>query len=103
MVLIDRQAAIDAIHEDAEWLAAQGSDWQVARMERDKSILKSLPTVQPKRGKWIPEYKTTYYNGYYKIPSYCSCCKDYYTQSPEEMKFCPNCGAYMIGEDDDTD
>ena len=45
--LIDRQQAIDAIHEDADWLAAQGSDWQVERMERDKSILKSLPTVQP--------------------------------------------------------
>ena len=44
---ISRQAAIDAIHEDADWLAAQGSDWQVERMERDKSILKSLPTVQP--------------------------------------------------------
>jgi hypothetical protein len=45
--LIDRQAAIDAIYEDANWLAAQGSDWQVERMERDKSILKSLPSAQP--------------------------------------------------------
>ena len=44
--MIYRRDAIDAIHEDAEWLAAQGSDWQVARMERDKSILKSLPAVQ---------------------------------------------------------
>ena len=26
---ISRQAAIDAIHEDADWLAAQGSDWQI--------------------------------------------------------------------------
>ena len=45
--LISRQDAIDAIHEDADWLAAQGSDWQVERMERDKSILKSLPSAQP--------------------------------------------------------
>ena len=44
---ISRQAAIDEIHEDAEWLASQGSDWQVERMERDKSILMSLPSVQP--------------------------------------------------------
>lgn len=50
---IYRQQAIDAIHEDADWLAAQGSDWQVERMERDKSILKSLPPAQPER-KWIP-------------------------------------------------
>ncbi len=45
--MIDRQAAIEAIHEDADWLAAQGSDWQVERMERDKSILMSLPSAQP--------------------------------------------------------
>lgn len=46
--LISRQAAIDAIHEDADWLASQGSDWQVERMERDKSILMSLPSAEPK-------------------------------------------------------
>ena len=44
---ISRQQAIDEIHEDADWLASQGSDWQVERMERDKSILMSLPSVQP--------------------------------------------------------
>lgn len=44
--LISRQEAIDAIHEDADWLAAQGSDWQVERMERDKSILMSLPSAE---------------------------------------------------------
>ena len=44
---ISRTQAIDEIHEDAEWLASQGSDWQVERMERDKSILMSLPSVQP--------------------------------------------------------
>lgn len=45
--LISRQAAIDAIHEDADWLASQGSDWQTERMERDRSILRSLPSAQP--------------------------------------------------------
>jgi hypothetical protein len=45
--LISRTQAIDEIHEDAEWLASQGSDWQVERMERDKSILMSLPSAQP--------------------------------------------------------
>ena len=49
---ISRQQAIDEIHEDADWLASQGSDWQVERMERDKSILKSLPSVQPEQ-RWI--------------------------------------------------
>ena len=57
---ISRQAAIDEIHEDADWLASQGSDWQVERMERDKSILMSLPSVQPETNcseipnNWIP-------------------------------------------------
>lgn len=45
--LISRQEAIDAIQEDADWLASEGSDWQVERMERDKSILRSLPSAQP--------------------------------------------------------
>ena len=44
---ISRTQAIYEIHEDADWLAAQGSDWQTERMERDKSILMSLPSVQP--------------------------------------------------------
>lgn len=44
---ISRTQAIDEIHEDAEWLASQGSDRQVERMERDKSILMSLPSAQP--------------------------------------------------------
>ena len=51
--LISRQQAIYEIHEDADWLAAQGSDWQTERMERDKSILMSLPSVQPEQ-RWIP-------------------------------------------------
>ena len=73
--LISRQAAIEAIHEDADWLAAQGSDWQVERMERDKSILKSLPSVQPETcegckhlGKWENEVE-------YGYPSPCTRCK----------------------------
>ena len=57
---ISRQQAIDEIHEDADWLASQGSDWQGERMERDKSILMSLPSVQPETNcsefpnNWIP-------------------------------------------------
>ena len=50
---ISRQQAIYEIHEDADWLASQGSDWQAERMERDKSILKSLPSIQPEQ-QWIP-------------------------------------------------
>lgn len=123
--LIDRQAAIDAIQEDADWLAAQGSDWQVERMERDKSILQSLPSAQPdlsgylyklwkaayERGKAEaqPERKTgRWYKGEaYPHHLYCSVC--YRTALPNfeymerwglSMNYCPNCGARM-GEQDE--
>ena len=45
--MIYRQDAIDAIHEDAEWLSSQGSDWQMERMERDCQILLfDVPSAQ---------------------------------------------------------
>jgi len=86
---ISRQAAIDAIHEDADWLAAQGSDWQVERMERDKSILKSLPTVQPKRGHWILDR-----SGAYCCSECMEPCATYVMTRPRD-RFCKMCGADM--------
>ena len=85
--LISRQAAIEAIHEDADWLAAQGSDWQVERMERDKSILKSLPSAEPerKKGKWLR-------SGNCIFPYECDKCGD---TNERATPFCPNCGADM--------
>ena len=111
--LISRAAAIDAIHEDADWLASQGSNCQVERMERDKSILRSLPSAQPssscghekdaqsvwKRGKW------RHYEGYL----ICSECRTEYDDDimthccDDVPKFCPNCGADMRGVDDGSD
>ena len=75
--LIDRQAAIDAIHEDADWLAAQGSDWQTERMERDKSILQSLPSAQPeiircKDCKWYNDGYCPNVDGIRKSDFYCA-------------------------------
>ena len=99
---ISRQAAIDEIHEDAEWLASQGSDWQVERMERDKSILMSLPSVQPERktGHWVEIGDEPYDEWECDVCGFTidgSGCID-----PEEYRdiyrFCPNCGADMRGE-----
>lgn len=68
-------------------------------IESGISTVSTMPTIQPERqkGEWIntnPEYKNGFYNNSY----YCSRCHDYYTTSPYEMKFCPNCGAKMKGE-----
>lgn len=61
---ISRWAAIKAIHEDADWLAAQGSDWQTERMERDKSILKSLPSAEPDLSEYSDKlWKAAYERG----------------------------------------
>ena len=97
--LISRQAAIEAIHEDADWLAAQGSDWQVERMERDKSILKSLPSTEPerKKGKWIVDSEK-----YEAITCVCSICgRNMTTPKRDRASYCWNCGADMREGDSD--
>jgi hypothetical protein len=83
--LISRQQAIDEIHEDADWLASQGSDWQVERMERDKSILMSLPSIQPDLGKYEYHYDHT----------------DCIWYRPEARNRCPvTCAQYRDGWND---
>lgn len=126
--LISRQAAIDAIHEDADWLAAQGSDWQMERMERDKSILRSLPSAQSldpcetclHKGKgWdeVPcdgctgtesKYEPERKRGKWLhdkddtlLSGYCSRCgweSIIMETDVADMPYCPNCGADMRGE-----
>ena len=105
---ISRTQAIDEIHEDADWLASQGSDWQVERMERDKSILMSLPSVQPehKTGRWIPTYEDCCADVWVKWK--CSECgyvrkkgwKQTYDGAKPDALFCEMCNADMRGEQD---
>ena len=68
----------------------QLADWLKELRERRK---------QPERktGRWVntePDYKSGFGNNAH----YCSVCKNYYTTSPSEMHYCPNCGADMRGE-----
>lgn len=62
-----------------------------------------FPTVEAKpvvHGEWIdtcPEYHIGTRSNAYK----CSNCGDYYTTEPEELFFCPRCGADMRGEKHD--
>ena len=105
---ISRTQAIDEIHEDADWLASQGSDWQVERMERDKSILMSLPSAQPehKTGRWIPTYEDCCADVWVKWK--CSECgyvrkkgwKQTYDGAKPDALFCEMCNADMRGEQD---
>ena len=83
---ISRQAAIDAVMEcyDNDELF-EVYEWK----------LNELPTIHPKRGKWIPVT-----NG--RSGHECDQCHEYapsYQTGEEHLSdFCPNCGADMRGE-----
>lgn len=62
------------------------------------SIIDLLPSIQPKRGKWI---KTARWGRVY----YCDQCRNYLdfdgvNAGRGNTNFCPNCGADMRGEQD---
>lgn len=99
--LISRQAAIDAICEhgtNAERDRHYVTTLAVAK-QRAVDILEALPSAQ-KPGKWLND------KGLYK----CSACNELWLHwwasvvPPQrmynEMRYCPNCGAKMKGEND---
>ena len=55
------------------------------------------PTVEAKEvvhGEWI-DTQPDYHAGYGRNAHVCSNCNDYYTTEPEDLFFCPRCGADM--------
>ena len=89
--LISRQAAIDATYDvlaSYSYIDEPGSD--VA--ERVENILKEMPSVQQKTGRWLVNS-----DGYYP---YCSLCKNE-PQGRIMTDYCPNCGAKMGGNNND--
>ena len=101
--MISREDAIKEICEDIEWLESQGcTEIPLAeRKERDVDIIKNLPSVQPKHGKWIWNGDTLDWERLH----YCSECKKYALRDTDGKyevlsDFCPHCGADMRGERD---
>ena len=76
-----------------------------------EEVLKSLPSVQPKRGKWMPNSQFYPEVNTHWIRWECSECGYTRTKGWEgttdgrcpEAKICENCGADMTGNDDGTD
>lgn len=71
-------------------------------IQRFAVIIEDLPSMDKPRGKWIG----------YEVPSKCSVCGhdwDEYISGQEIWydgtvpNFCPNCGAYMSGRDDEKE
>lgn len=105
--LISRQAAIDA-------LIAEGRTVDSRYLESERIIHESdaveaiamLPSVERKKGKWI-EFDSD--EDKYDVIK-CPCCKHTFTVDSyhwtdigfikDDFKFCPNCGADMIGEEE---
>ena len=89
--LISRQAAIEVTYDvlaSYSYIDEPGSD--VA--ERVENILKEMPSVQQKTGRWLVNS-----DGYYP---YCPLCKNE-PQGRIMTDYCPNCGAKMGGNNND--
>ena len=114
--LIYRQAAIDALNDGAELFRRVLDDVDVVGNEREKfewglgliesyiDDMKDLPSAQPerKRGAWVG---VGFYDEDCGHHLWYACDKCSY-QTTWHMKpifnFCPNCGADMRGEQDDS-
>lgn len=69
--------------------------WWLGHTKEDDfaTEIRALPSVNPQKiGHWIVGEK--YYMG--ERNGCCSVCEDYYTNDWFEMKYCPNCGAKMV-------
>ena len=118
--LISRQAAIDAIGEKSDEIyktkqkgATYPHDDFFQGMAYAENVVKQLPPIQPKRGRWIPvdsysafggDEATWIAHGNPVAFYYCSECKEeaYAGEDGEPLltDYCPNCGADMRGEQD---
>lgn len=91
--LIRRQDAIDLIEQ---FYAFESKSEQIAL----QIAMRDLPSAQPepKRGKWERHYcKDGSPDGWQ-----CDKCKEWYYFGQTLPNFCPNCGADMRGEQDDS-
>ena len=82
---ISRQAAIETFKDCA--VNGVGIDGIVDALEQ-------LPSIQPKRGKWIDKGVYTYVDDHRHLYK-CDQCGNGWLDTPD---FCPNCGADMRGE-----
>jgi hypothetical protein len=94
--LISRQAAIDAIDNANDGLAKDDYTYGVqSGMEKAKYVIEELSSAEPqrKKGQWI-----LVSDGYTDCVK-CDKCGEVFDV---EKNFCPNCGADMRGEQDET-
>lgn len=93
--LISRQAAMDALKQQAETM----SEWSNRYAEQRKGVLtavniiEDLPPAEPKKGKWGNIVDGTEYSW-----GTCDTCGARIPMAYKYYEYCPHCGADMRGE-----
>lgn len=102
--LVSRQAVLRCIKESREnidWGQSEDGDAFLhysAALYRTIASEECLPTIEPKRGKWLLH---EYPDGYYHTE--CSECGKVYSENVYFLRkpnYCPNCGAKMERSED---
>ena len=115
--LISRQAAIEAMRELPHEYNTKEQRARTGGIAACQTIIRELPSVQPKTGHWIEDAKTYYgelkkrslgvdeYTPYFTDDIACSECLAKYSVLDNEtqfFKYCPNCGAKMEEPENDN-
>ena len=82
----------DALEPDADY--DDGDYWAVSMVQ-----IQNAPTIEPerKKGEWIKDRLVSTNGGTYGVYR-CSICEHSYQDIGYGFNFCPDCGAYMRGE-----
>lgn len=97
--LISRQDAIEAIKQMQMPIMRSediGEQFVFRGMSEALNGIKELPSVQPRKGKWINIQHSVTGDSNAECDQCGAIVHDNFLLSP--INFCPNCGAYMRGE-----
>lgn len=104
MSLIDKKAALIAAERITEFMSVPPLATREWAVERAKSIINALPTIQTERksGKWIETEENHGFDDEVREKAVaCSVCHVAFKRSDyvvEDFRYCPNCGARMREE-----
>ena len=91
---IDADALIDELSLVYDICEAEDDPYNIGVMAAIAKV-KRMPTIEPKKGKWIEVQETLDYSAEYFVQAIgfeCSLCG---TQMGNRWSYCPNCGAKM--------
>jgi hypothetical protein len=89
--LISRQAAIDALNCCQTFLYDSHDKYPKIELEDAKAEIESLPTVEPRKGRWSIEDC--------HAATYKYCCSECKAHHRARYDYCPTCGAKMEGDE----